>query len=169
MANNNKVSNIVMENAKIIFRNFSGREERGPQGQIFNEEGKRNFTLIIEDMDFARTLANDGWNIKFKEPREEGDEPYATLKVNVSYKVKAPNIQVVSKKRTRLTEENVDLVDGLDIANVDLVINPSYYDIAGRSGISAYLSSMYIVPMEDAFASKYEDIPDADAFDGEPF
>ena len=36
------MENIIVENAKIAFKNFSGKE-----GQ-FNPEGKRNFCLILD-------------------------------------------------------------------------------------------------------------------------
>lgn len=160
-----RVSNIVMENAKIIFPNFSGAKRQ------FNDEGKRNFNLIIEDLALAEQLVKDGWNIKFPKPPEDPDmDPLPPmLKVNVSYKVKAPNVFVVSNKKTRLDEDTIGLLDSMNFENIDLVINPSFYDFNGKQGISAYLSSMYVTPLKDEFADKYIDIPDAMEFDEEPF
>ena len=56
------MSNIlIMENAKIIFRNFQGLESK------FNREGNKNFCLLIEDGALADRLLQDGWNIQENE------------------------------------------------------------------------------------------------------
>ena len=42
--------NLVMENARLIFRNFSGNETR------FNRNGNRNFCVIIDNPEQAEEL-----------------------------------------------------------------------------------------------------------------
>ena len=56
-------SKIVMENARLIFRNFEGREEK------YNRKGDRNFGLVIEDVEVAEQLIADGWNVKNFTPK----------------------------------------------------------------------------------------------------
>ena len=55
---------IVIENARIIFRNFSGIETK------FNRKGSRNFCVVIEDPKLADELTAIGWNIRTLKPRD---------------------------------------------------------------------------------------------------
>ena len=57
---------LKMDNVRIIQPNFAGR------GGMYNREGDRNFLVVLDSVDIANELARDGWNVKIKEPREEG-------------------------------------------------------------------------------------------------
>ena len=78
--------NVVIEDAHLIWKNFSGEETQ------FNRAGNRNFNVIIDDLDFADELSRLGWNVKRKEARDEGDDPYYVLACTVSYKIRPPKI-----------------------------------------------------------------------------
>lgn len=155
MANQKKVSNIIMEDARLIFRNFSGREEK------YNRAGDRNFCVFIDDPEMAKQLTDDGWNIRVMPPREEGDEPRYYLQVAVSFKNFPPKVFMITrKKKTPLNEETIASLDYAEIRAVDLTIRPYSWVIQEgtkneKSGIKAYLKTMYITIEEDEFAAKY--------------
>lgn len=149
--------NIVIENARIGFRNFSGKEGK------FNPAGRRNFCVFLET-DLAKELESDGWNIRWLQPRDESEEPQAYLQVAVSFDNIPPKIILVTKKsKTPLDETSVDILDWAEIDNVDLIIRPYNWDVNGKGGVKAYIKTMYVTIVEDEFESKYYDVPDSAA------
>lgn len=148
---------VLMEGVRIIFRNFQGKE-----GQ-YNKEGDRNFGVILPPQVAEQMLA-DGWNVKYLKPREEdeGDEPEETpwLSVSVNFdKGRPPKIMVITDRgRTALDVETVETLDWADIQNVDLIVRPYTWEVSGRSGVKAYLQSMYVTIEEDELEKKYSEM-----------
>ena len=147
---------LQIDDAKIIFKNFSGR------GDKFNKEGDRNFALLIPDEEIADALANDtnrygaAWNVKIKPPKEEGDAPFIYLPVKVKFNNIGPRIYLESgRKRTELTEETVDILDDISIRSVNLDIRPYDSEINGKPFRAAYLQSMYVVQEIDRFKARF--------------
>lgn len=144
--------NIVIENARIGFRNFSGEEGK------FNPKGRRNFCVFL-DTELGEVLQDDGWNIRWLEPREEEDEKQAYLQVAVRYNNIPPKIvQITSRGQTILDEDMVSVLDWAEIENVDVIIRPYNWEVSGKKGVKAYVKSMYVTILEDEFAHKYNDI-----------
>ena len=147
--------NLVVENARIGFRNFSGKEGK------FNPAGRRNFCVFLE-REMGEQLEKDGWNIRWLEPRDENEDRQAYLQVAVSYDNIPPKIVLVSSHgKTQLDESSVNLLDWAEITNVDLIIRPYNWTVNGKEGVKAYVKSMYVTIAEDNFENKYLDVPDS--------
>ena len=145
-----RINNLVIENAHIIFRNFKG------EGSKFNREGARNFCVLIEDPDEARDLQLDGWNVKTLQPRDPDDEVMHYIQVSVNYDYTPPAIYVgTSKKKTLLDEDTIASLDYADIRNVDLVVRPYHWEVGDKTGVKGYVKTMYVTIEEDRFAEKY--------------
>lgn len=148
--------NITIEGARIVFRNFSGKEGR------FNPPGKKNFCVLL-DNELASNLKDDGWNIKWLKPREEDDEPQAYIQVSVNFDTIPPKIVLVtSSGKQVLDDKTVSILDWAEIANVDIIIRPYNWEMAdGMKGVKAYVKSMYVTIVEDEFEKKYSNVPDS--------
>ena len=148
---------IQIDGARLIYRNFSGR------GTQYNREGDRNFCIVIEDQETADMLLDAGYNVKIRQPREEGDTPFMYMKVNVKFHPKGSDLErlnptaclITGRNRNMLDEESICCLDSIDIANVDLDLSGSNWNVQGRSGKSAYLSKIYVTQELDRFAMRY--------------
>lgn len=151
-----KSSTITIEGARIGFKNFSGKEGK------FNAAGDRNFCVFLDD-DLAQRLSDDGWNVKLLKPRDDEEEPEPYLQVKVKFGFKPPVVYLVKgedkQSITKLGEDEINILDWADISNVDLIISPYHWEMGGKSGITAYLKTLYVTIVEDKLAAKYRDVP----------
>jgi hypothetical protein len=150
-----KNTTIGIEDAHIGFRNFSGKETK------FNPPGRRNFCVFLDEP-LAKILETDGWNVKRLVPKDPQDDPQPYLQVTVSFDNVPPKIlMITSHGKNMLDAESIHVLDFADIKEVDLIINPYYWDVNGKTGIKAYVKSMYVTISEDQFEAKYFDAPDS--------
>jgi hypothetical protein len=180
-----RLKNLDVMNAEIIFRNFAGR------ATDFNDEGDRNFSVVIPDPEQAIAMQREGWNvqirprkaetraamkdaahtfderIEFLRSRNELDDAIFHLKVVVSYKYPEKAAvglmkSNISDKPVKLDADTIYILDKADIVNVDLTINPSWWQRSGRSGYTSYLKDMVVTIQESELRAKYAEYYDND-------
>jgi len=147
MSRNDK--NLILEDVIIAFRNFEGKED------TYNRAGDRNFAILLDE-DRAAQMERDGWNVKYLRERDEGDGRQAYIQVAVSYKARPPKIgMVTSKGLTYLGENEVEMLDWVDIEVADATLNPYEWAVNGKSGVKAYLQTLFIKIEEDYLQQKW--------------
>ncbi len=149
---------IQIDGAQICYRNFEGRKDQ------YNPAGKRTFSVIINDEEIKDALVNDlneygvGWNVKIKPPRDENDDVFMHLKVNVKFNGRGPKVYLVAgddAKPVELDEEGVKCLDDMDIDYVDLDIRPYDDIIRGEAFRAAYLQEIWVHQKVSRFAARY--------------
>jgi hypothetical protein len=161
MAEKRVMSNFKVEGAKIIFKNFSGKETE------YNNAGNRNFGVLISDAD-AESLAADGWNVKKLKADEDGYmQPW--LPVKVKFGDYPPIVYIVydtdaGMRKHKLEEDTINQLDWSRIDYADIIIRPYNYPArSGRAaGVAAYVKSMYVHIEKDDLEAKYDAIPEND-------
>lgn len=154
MERNNK---LAIDNARIIFKNFTGKDDK------FGREGDRSFSIVIEDDALAEQLANDGWNVKPLTPRDPDEKVNHFIKVKISFKVRPPKIWLLTNhRRTLLDEDTIATLQYARIENADVVVSPWRWEVNGKTGIAAYLETLYVKIEDDPFADKYADYESSD-------
>lgn len=148
--NTNARGILEINDARIIYRNFSGVQNK------FNREGDRNFAVVIPDQDICNRLVDDGWNVRVKYNEEDSENPFMYIPVKIKFNGHGPSIYLKSgDSLTRLDEESVSMIDNIDIESVDLDLRPYDWEANGKSGRTAYLQSICVVQKVDRFLEKY--------------
>lgn len=154
---------ITIWDAKLYFRNFSGEEGR------FNQKGDRNFGVFIDD-EIAEQLKEDGWNVKYTKPNEEGyQRPYLKVKLNYrGYSKPRLYLEDGEGHKTILTEDTVSDLDEYTFEKIDLKIRHAYlktYDVWTQ-----YLDKGYFVMLEDEIDKAHGGImPTAEPIDEDDY
>lgn len=147
--------NLQLENCQIgrgSYRNFAGEKSQ------FNRAGKRTFVVLLNEADGA-AIESQGWHIRWREPRDEGDERMAMLTVECRFGDYPPKVMLISgKNRTLLDESNIAILDSAEIARCDLIVRPYNWEVDNNSGTKAYVKSMYVTLQDDDFGGRYSDL-----------
>lgn len=154
---------LFVEDATIIFKNFAGRP--GP----YNAAGDRSFALKIDDPELAQSMRDDGWNVKIKPPKEEGDAPFCYLPVAVVFPTPERNfpmkiVQFTKNGPVELTPDTAGNLDMARFSSCKVAICPYNWHTATGTGVKAYLRTMHVVLEEGDFAADYEGFENSEDF-----
>jgi hypothetical protein len=154
MSDEGKTAPLELENVTLIFKNFSGKKSQ------YNERGDRTFSILIENPGLASNLRGEGWNIKeLKQEDEEAPVYFLSVKVNFDSSF-PPRVYLIKRGgRVQLNENTISMLDYSQIKTADVKINPYHWVLRGDSGISAYLSVMYVEIESSKFDDKYDELP----------
>jgi hypothetical protein len=153
---------VWLENVRIMqgsYKNFAGRKSE------YNRLGFRTFCIIIDDPDFANQLKDDGWNVKIRAPKDEGDLPLYYLQLKMSFNSDESNTnelqfrdpvvkRICNNTITELDADTTAQLDDDDIEYIDIRFRPSRWSVRGDSGYTGYVKELYVV-VQDSLSSKY--------------
>lgn len=138
----------TLRDARFNFRNFSGMNSRF---YVPGTELKRNFGVILP-IELAQQMLQDGWPVKFPDPRvdEEERDPYIT--VHLGYKIRPPRVAMKTSTGTvTLGQEDVEVLDWADIKEAHVIANMGHWtmETTGKTGQKAWLKTLVVVIEED--------------------
>lgn len=171
MANNNRpwVEKVTLENAKVKWKNFSGKPtDINPAG------GRRNVGIYLPD-DAAHDMLQHGWNVKVENKNDEADPDVYYIEARVNFKTNDnsssldPKVfMVTGRKINRLDTQSIVELDSNRITSLDVTLTPSFWEMRGFSGITAYVDELYATIERSILGNKYAEF--GDDFDEEmPF
>lgn len=160
--------NLEVRDAVIVWKNFEGRENK------FGSR-KKTFNLVLDE-EMGDKLREEGWNIKFREGREPGDDPLITTEiiVNMDHDDERynPTVKLYSSFGGRRSCRALDKctvadLDQLELERVDLVIHPYEHGRMNSVGatVKGYLNELNAVQAQDRsfggfYANYMDETPD---------
>lgn len=146
-----KLPPLKIQGAKIIFKNFEGREQK------FNREGDRNFAVILDE-ETADILKEDRWNVKQIVPNDPEKEPYWILKVKVNYDSEWPPeiYKTDGRQEVLLDEDTVGMLDELPVIAANLILSASWFEVNGKSGFTAYAKKVVALVDESEYKAMFD-------------
>lgn len=143
---------LKIDDAQIIYRDFSGNKTKF-------SNGKRSFSLLIDDPSIADALEEAGYSVKRPNNAnmDDGRELPTHMKIKVKYNANGPDIYLVTNGiMTKVPEERVEDLDRIRIVAVDMDVRAYDGEYGGKPFRSAYLNSMRIYQQVDRFMAEYQ-------------
>lgn len=148
------IEDVELEDIQVLW----GWSDFAGKGDDFREAGKPSFQIILDEREALR-LRDIGWNVREREGMEEGDPPRYTLEAKLSWRFDPPRIYFIKGSRKIAVDEQRDLRDIRrdTCERIDVILRPSRWVNGNRTGITAYVTEMYVTIRESRFGEKYAD------------
>lgn len=146
---------LILEDMPVVFRNFAGAKG------MYNKEGERSFSVLIEDESMANELAKSGWSIRQLKQFEDNPIQYhLPVKVDFSGRYPPRIYLIKTAGRLPLNEDTVAMLDFIPISAVDVILNPYNWEVQGETGVKAYLNTLYVMADENLLDKKWAELPE---------
>ena len=147
-------NNITIKDAKLIFKNFRALPDK------FDKNGTCRFSILLdEDTAFSVEFIEQGLNVKPLRRRNEEDPQMYHIPVKVNFESRRPaNVVMlndINDKRTVLDKDSIGILDGSYIKRADCVLNLYRWDVNGKTGVTAYLQTLYATIELDPIEAMY--------------
>lgn len=151
----------VRDNARVDDVRLAWPNLRGLPDDMDRKGGVRK-TAIVLPPEVGQRMLEDGWNVKYKPPLEDGGDPLYYIRAKASWDFAAPKIWLVANgRRTLLDEETVGEIDTAKIETVDVILSPyNWINEDNEVGVTAYIKTMYVTISLDELEQKYANVPD---------
>jgi hypothetical protein len=127
---------VKVENARIIFRNFSGKERKN------NEEGERTFCVVLDDST-AKELSKSKWDVKWFNDVKQDDVSIPYLQVTINPNAFFPSVIIVEKDCRRIfNEDTVPMLDKIKIKSANVTMNGYSWVVGNHRGVKVYLEEL---------------------------
>jgi hypothetical protein len=134
------IENLILKNAKLIFRDFAGEFEILP-----------SFSILL-DKEMADSLVKQGWTIRWIASRELYGEKKPFIRVAIDFNGPMPStiVKVTDDGHILMTKEEIGMLDTVEFDNVNLVVYPCHWHTdTGKTGVRAYLDSLEVTIKEN--------------------
>lgn len=156
---------LKVESPEIFMVNFAGRVTDN------NPKGHRQFAWKIPTPEMAEAMKEEGWAVWYTKESERYGEPAPCITVEMRWHNTKelehlnPKIYRCTRKHPTgvlLTEDLVPDLERDEIQDIVLWINPSHWTVNGKSGIKAYVDSMWVKVEDNDPTDKFWHYPDED-------
>lgn len=154
MTNKRVENKLTLEGVEVLFKNFSGNKTQ------YNAEGKRNFSILINDIDLAESLIEEGWNLRSLKNDEDDISWHIPVQINFEGRIPPRVFAIKTSGKLQLNEDTIAMLDFMRIKYVDLSLNPYNWSVSGETGVKAYLNTLYAIIDETQLDLKYEELPE---------
>ena len=154
---------LKIDSPELFMINFSGRPTDN------NPQGHRQFSMVIPSEEMAEDMKADGWSVWYTKESDKygGPKPCITVEMRFHHEKDLeylnPKIYRCTRKKPEgvlLTEDLVSDLDRDEIEDTILWINPSRWNVNGKTGIKAYVDSLWVKVEDSDPTTKFWGYPD---------